>query len=121
MFSVYKISLVAYSDANETAFPSQKLIDFQKEVDNTALTGLESTTIALPASGSQSLNLNGIGSVTGALVYTDASDCTLTLNGNAFTLKAGTPGLLPLVITSVAVTNLSSLIATNVTIMLLVE
>lgn len=119
MFSVYKVSLNVYSDPDQTTFPNQNLASFSKEIDDSTVTGFESTTINLAASGSQSINLNGISNVTSLFIYSDTNDCTLTINGNAMTLKAGIPGLMPIAITSLSITNLSSTTVTNVTIMLI--
>jgi hypothetical protein len=114
------IEFKVYTDSAQTEFPQELVPSIKKEFSDNSISEVQATTISLPASGSQAINLNGVATVKRWYLYTDASSLTLTINGSAttFTYNPGIPGFIPMTLTSLSITNDSASAATNVTLVL---
>lgn len=115
-----KIDLLVYTDATQTAFPTEKLVDISKEFADLTVAEAQPLYLNLAASGSQAVNFNNVGTVEKVYIYSDSTDITVNFNSlGAITYKAATPGLMPIEITSLTVTNASAVSATNVVVILI--
>jgi hypothetical protein len=116
MFLEGSVQLKVYADAEQTQFPQELLPSYLNKW-SAEPSGVQTIVVSVPASGSQSINLNGLSNVTGVMIFSDAYDINVNINslGNIL-YKAGVPGFMPLVVTSLSVTNTSSTYATNVTV-----
>ena len=110
-----EIKLNLYADSAQTEFPQQLIPSYAKTWMSTSVDEAQTNYINLAASGTQAFTLNGVGDVQGIMIYSDAADLTITINGGtAMTYKAAVPGFMPLVVTSLSITNASASVATNV-------
>jgi hypothetical protein len=108
-----------YTDSAQTDFPQELFPGITKSFSDTTVTGLESLYESLAASGSVTINLNSLSNITGVYLYSDSTDINVAINGgSAITYKASIPGYMPLVITSLTLTNSSSTTATNISLVL---
>lgn len=114
------ISLNVYTDTTQTEFPQENLAQITKSFQSVVVTGASSPLFALAALGSQAVDLNGAGTVTGAYICSSATDINVNINGLGNILfHSGVPAYLPATITSMTITNASSTTATYVTVMLI--
>lgn len=114
------IELKLYTDSEQTESPQELIPSYNKVFQNVSVDSAQTTYISLPASGSQTINLNGTSNIQGVALYSSTSDISVNINtlGN-ITLKAQSPGYMPFVVTSISITNQSSTEATNVLIVLI--
>jgi len=111
------IELKVYTDSQQTEFPQELIPNITKSFQNLAVDSAQITYISLSASGSQAITLNGTSNLQYMYLYSDTSDLSLAINGGAaITYKAAIPGFMPLVVTSLTITNASASVATNVAI-----
>lgn len=114
------ISIEAYTDTADTVFPQLQLPNLTQTFKDSTVSGIQPLFINIAASGSQTINLNGVGTPTKLYFYSDTTDCNLNFNGLGNILfKAQVPGFIPAQISSLVVTNSSSSVATNVTLVLI--
>jgi hypothetical protein len=120
MFLNGKITLNVYSDASQTAFPLENIPLLTKEFTNSALVGVQPTVFALAGAATQTISLNGVGTVKRLYVYSDAQNINVNINslGNIL-FQAGEPAYLPATVTTLIITNAHATISTNVTVILL--
>lgn len=119
-FLTGKVKVKIYTDSAETEFPKELILDFDKDFEDVTVDEVETVRISLAASGSQAINVNGVGTIQKVLIYSDTTDLTVAFNGlSAITYKAGVPGMMPLELTSLTVTNASGSSATNVLVVLI--
>lgn len=118
-YAIGTISLQVYTDTSDTVFPQLSVPNFSATFKDSTVTGVQPLYINLTASGSQTINLNGIGTPTKFYFYSDATDVNVNINGLGNILfKAMVPGFVPCQISSLVLTNSSSSTATNVTLVL---
>lgn len=114
------IQLQAYLDSAQTVFPQLSLPNFNATWNNSSVTSIEPLYFNLAASGSKTINFNGLTGITEFYLYSDATALTIALNGgSAISYKAATPGYIPLAATSMVIVNASGTTATNVTLVLI--
>ena len=114
------ISFTVYTDSAQTEFPTQLVPQLDIDFEDNAVTQAQASTITLAASGTQTINLNGISGLKRMYLYSDTNDLLVNMNGlGNITYKAQEPGYMPLELTSLAITNSSSSAATNVTVVLI--
>lgn len=120
MYLTGKIDLKAYTDSTQTAFPKELIPSIEKEFSDEAVTSVQVLNASIPANTTQAINMNTVTPTSKVYVYSDLSDVTLAMNGGgAILYKKGSPGIMPLELTSLTVANVSQTIATNVTIILI--
>lgn len=115
-----QLDLQIYTDAAQTEFPQISIPEISMPWTNSSVTGIQPLYFNLAASGTQAVTFNGLTGVTQFYLYSDAANLTLTINGTAgFTYTYGLPGFIPVTLTSLSITNASSTVATNVTLILI--
>lgn len=120
MYISGKIELQAYTDSAQTEFPKELVPSIEKEFANTAATEIQCTTLTLAGAASQAISLNGVGSITKIYLYSDATDLNVNINGLGNILySAQVPGLMPLSVTSLTITNAHATTSTTVTLVLI--
>lgn len=114
------VQLQIYTDSAQTAFPKLNLPSIVNDFTNSVVAGALPLYINLAALGTQAINLNGLTGVTEFYIFSDAAALSLTLNGGSpVTVKQSVPGYVPFAVTSMSITNNSSSVATNVTLILI--
>lgn len=119
-FLTASIELTAYTDDNQTEFPQELVPSISKEFSSSSITELQSTTVVLAASGSQTISFNGVGTVKRWYLFSSAADVTLAINGGAaLTYQGQEPGYVPLTLSSLVITNASASVSTTVTLVMI--
>jgi hypothetical protein len=118
-FLVGSMDIQVYTDSAQTDFPTKFSLNERPEFADSAITEVQTTTVLLAPSGSQTINFNGVGTVRRFFVFSDTADITVNMNSlGALTCKAGDPGWVPFEITSMVITNASASLSTTVTVSL---
>jgi hypothetical protein len=119
-YLVGSMNIQVYTDSSQTNFPQQVVLNETPSWNDNSVTGVQPTIISLAASGSQTINLNGLTGVTGFYIYSSTANVNVNLNslGNVL-YKYGVPGFVPATVTSMVITNTSSTMATTVTVALI--
>ena len=119
-FLTGNVSVLVYKDSAQTEFPQQKIVDIDQAMTDDSVAEAQVLYIALAASGAQTVNLNGVSSVEKLFIYSDTTDLNVNINGlGDIPYKAGTPGIMPLSVSSLVITNASSSLATTATVALI--
>jgi hypothetical protein len=114
-FITGKLELDFYNDSADTEFPEVNVPSVIREFKSTTAAEVQTTVISLAASGSQTINLNGLDAVTGLYLYSASADLLVNINGlGNLTLKYGRPAYIPVSVTSLVLTNSSASLATTV-------
>ena len=109
------IQLQVYTDSQQTEFPQELIPNITKSFQNLAVDSAQIVYLNIVGAASQAINLNGTSNIQGIYIYSDTSDLSLAINGgSAITYKAAYPGYMPMVVTSLTITNASATVATNV-------
>lgn len=115
------IDFKVYSDSAQTEYPKELIPHIEKEFSASTASEVLVASVSLAASGSQTVNFNGLDSCKYFYLYSDTSNLTLTPNGSAttFTYTAQVPGFVPIQLTSLVIENASASNATTVTLVLI--
>jgi hypothetical protein len=121
MFLTGKITLNVYQDSAQTPAPLLNIPSVAQAFQSSVVTGVQTSTVSVAASGTQAITLNGVGTVTGVFLYSDTSNVNVNINGlGNMVLHSGVPGFMPLTVSSLSINNASAA-ATNVTVILLAD
>lgn len=119
MFLIGQLDLLIYRDVSQTEFPQKKICDISESIEDTAVAEAQESTFSLAASATQAINFNSLTPVRKVYIYSDTNDLSVSFNGGAaLTYKAMIPGIMPIQLTSLSVTNSSSSTATTVSVVL---
>lgn len=121
-FMTGTIAINFYDDSADTEFPLVNAPQISRNFKSTSALEVQTTIIVLPASGSQAISLNGLDTVTGIYIFSNATSINMNMNGlGNITIGANRPGYLPASISSCILTNTSSTTDTTVEITLVKE
>lgn len=120
-FLTGKIELLVYTDEAQTEFPMEKIPNISKEFEGLDIDGVMPFVTSLAASGTQTLNFNGL-SVKKIYIHSNLQNISVNINGlGAITYEAEIPGFMPLAVSSLVITNLSSTDPTTVTVIAITD
>lgn len=116
-FLVGSIKLQVYNDSAQTEFPKINLPAIEQDFSKTTVTAVQA--VSIPVVAAATYTLTPTDHCSGLYIYSDNSAIDLSIDGGAaLTIAAGIPGFLPVtVITSVGLHN-TTLVDTNVTLIL---
>lgn len=120
MYLSGKVEVQIYNDSAQTDFPSVLVPKITREFSDNSSAEAQLTVISLAASGSQTIQLNGVDTVTRMYLYSSSADIQVNINslGN-INMKYGEPCFAPFTVSSLTITNTSSTVATTVEVLLI--